>query len=134
MTAWMLHNEKENPLYSGLTTSSDLKNMRSPSRSATVCGRARSTMPPTGPRSRKRSSTGSLIKHMLKACRRSSRAGAYTVDEIETNVVLQKRVTNRKPFYMLGPLVTDIAPGYDDRVAAIGARSPRHTAPTSYAT
>jgi phosphomethylpyrimidine synthase len=32
-----------------------------------------------------------------------------------------KRVTNNKPFYMLGPLVTDIAPGYDDRVAAIGA-------------
>jgi phosphomethylpyrimidine synthase len=43
------------------------------------------------------------------------------LDEIEANVILQKRVTNRKPFYMLGPLVTDIAPGYDDRVAAIGA-------------
>ncbi|MDD1653910.1 MAG: phosphomethylpyrimidine synthase ThiC, partial [Methanomicrobiales archaeon] len=47
--------------------------------------------------------------------------GHIPIDEIETNVVLQKRVSNRKPFYMLGPIVTDIAPGYDDRVAAIGA-------------
>jgi phosphomethylpyrimidine synthase len=47
--------------------------------------------------------------------------GHIPIDEIETNVVLMKRVTNRKPFYMLGPLVTDIAPGYDDRVAASGA-------------
>jgi phosphomethylpyrimidine synthase len=47
--------------------------------------------------------------------------GHIPVDEIEANVILQKRVTSGKPFYMLGPLVTDIAPGYDDRVAAIGA-------------
>jgi len=32
-----------------------------------------------------------------------------------------KRLSNEKPFYMLGPLVTDIAPGYDHLVAAIGA-------------
>jgi phosphomethylpyrimidine synthase len=47
--------------------------------------------------------------------------GHIPLDEIATNVQLEKRVTNNKPFYMLGPLVTDIAPGYDDRVAAIGA-------------
>ena len=32
-----------------------------------------------------------------------------------------KRLSGEKPFYMLGPLVTDIAPGYDHIVAAIGA-------------
>ena len=47
--------------------------------------------------------------------------GHIPLDEIAANVQLEKRVTNNKPFYMLGPLVTDIAPGYDDRVAAIGA-------------
>lgn len=47
--------------------------------------------------------------------------GHVPIDEIATNVQLMKRVTNNKPFYMLGPIVTDIAPGYDDRVAAIGA-------------
>jgi len=43
------------------------------------------------------------------------------LDEIETNVKLMKRMSGNKPFYMLGPIVTDIAPGYDDRVSAIGA-------------
>jgi phosphomethylpyrimidine synthase len=46
--------------------------------------------------------------------------GHIPLDEIEANVILQKRLTNRKPFYMLGPLVTDIAPGYDHVAAAIG--------------
>jgi phosphomethylpyrimidine synthase len=32
-----------------------------------------------------------------------------------------KRMTNERPFYMLGPLVTDIAPGHDHIVSAIGA-------------
>src|ERR1035437_2073734 len=47
--------------------------------------------------------------------------GHIPVDEIQANVVLQKRLTGEKPFYMLGPLVTDVAPGYDNIVAAIGA-------------
>jgi phosphomethylpyrimidine synthase len=36
------------------------------------------------------------------------------------NVRLEKRVCHGAPFYVLGPLVTDIAPGYDHIVAAIG--------------
>ena len=36
--------------------------------------------------------------------------GHVPIDEIATNVTLMKRVTNNKPFYMLGPIVTDIAP------------------------
>lgn len=47
--------------------------------------------------------------------------GHVLIDEIATTIQLMKRVTNNKPFYMLRPIVTDIAPGYDDRVAAIGA-------------
>jgi phosphomethylpyrimidine synthase len=47
--------------------------------------------------------------------------GHIPLDEIEANVILMKRLSNEKPFYMLGPLVTDIAPGYDNIVAAIGA-------------
>ena len=38
--------------------------------------------------------------------------GHVPIDEIAANVTLMKRVTNNKPFYMLGPMVTDIAPGY----------------------
>ncbi len=46
--------------------------------------------------------------------------GHMALDEIETNMKLQKRLCHDAPFYVLGPLVTDIAPGYDHITAAIG--------------
>jgi len=46
--------------------------------------------------------------------------GHVPLDQIEANVLLQKRLCNGAPFYVLGPLVTDIAPGYDHIVSAIG--------------
>ncbi len=46
--------------------------------------------------------------------------GHIPAHEIERNVKLQKSICNEAPFYVLGPLVTDIAPGYDDIVSAIG--------------
>lgn len=46
--------------------------------------------------------------------------GHVPLDQIEANVILQKRLCNNAPFYVLGPLVTDIAPGYDHIVGAIG--------------
>lgn len=42
------------------------------------------------------------------------------INQIETNIVLQKRLCNEAPFYVLGPIVTDIAPGYDHITSAIG--------------
>ena len=41
-------------------------------------------------------------------------------DQIETNMKLQKRICHGAPFYVLGPLVTDVAPGYDHITSAIG--------------
>ena len=46
--------------------------------------------------------------------------GHVPLNQIEANVVLQKSLCNGAPFYVLGPLVTDIAPGYDHITAAIG--------------
>ncbi|MFC1632468.1 phosphomethylpyrimidine synthase ThiC [Candidatus Omnitrophota bacterium] len=46
--------------------------------------------------------------------------GHVPLNQIETNVVLQKKVCQNAPFYVLGPLVTDIAPGYDHITSAIG--------------
>ncbi len=46
--------------------------------------------------------------------------GHVPLDQIEMNIHLQKRVCKGAPFYVLGPLVTDIAPGYDHIVSAIG--------------
>lgn len=47
--------------------------------------------------------------------------GHLPLDEIETNVKLQKRMSGDAPFYVLGPLTTDVAAGYDHISAAIGA-------------
>ncbi|MFH1798883.1 MAG: phosphomethylpyrimidine synthase ThiC [Candidatus Omnitrophota bacterium] len=46
--------------------------------------------------------------------------GHVPLDQIEANVILQKSICNGAPFYVLGPLVTDAAPGYDHIVGAIG--------------
>ncbi|HEX6965696.1 MAG TPA: phosphomethylpyrimidine synthase ThiC [Gemmatimonadaceae bacterium] len=47
--------------------------------------------------------------------------GHIPMQEIEMNVRKQKEVCHEAPFYTLGPLVTDIAPGYDHITSAIGA-------------
>jgi len=47
--------------------------------------------------------------------------GHLPLDDIEANVKLQKRMSADAPFYVLGPLTTDIAAGYDHISAAIGA-------------
>ncbi|TFG21123.1 MAG: phosphomethylpyrimidine synthase ThiC [Promethearchaeota archaeon] len=46
--------------------------------------------------------------------------GHVPAHQIAENMRLQKSLTNGAPFYVLGPLVTDIAPGYDHIVGAIG--------------
>lgn len=46
--------------------------------------------------------------------------GHVALNQIEANVVLQKRLYNNAPLYVLGPIVTDIAPGYDHITSAIG--------------
>ncbi|HOV89768.1 MAG TPA: phosphomethylpyrimidine synthase ThiC [Syntrophorhabdaceae bacterium] len=46
--------------------------------------------------------------------------GHVPINQIEANIVLQKRLCNDAPFYVLGPIVTDIAPGYDHITSAIG--------------
>ncbi|MCL6590618.1 MAG: phosphomethylpyrimidine synthase ThiC [Firmicutes bacterium] len=46
--------------------------------------------------------------------------GHMRLDEIQANVVFQKKLCHGAPFYVLGPLVTDVAPGYDHITGAIG--------------
>jgi phosphomethylpyrimidine synthase len=46
--------------------------------------------------------------------------GHVPLDQIETNIKIQKSLCRRAPFYVLGPLVIDIAPGYDHITSAIG--------------
>ncbi|MCL0028467.1 phosphomethylpyrimidine synthase ThiC [Peptococcaceae bacterium] len=46
--------------------------------------------------------------------------GHVPMDQIEANVKLEKSLCHGAPFYVLGPIVTDIAPGYDHITSAIG--------------
>jgi phosphomethylpyrimidine synthase len=120
----MLHNEKENPLYAEFDYLVEIMKEHEVTLSMGNGMRAGAVHDATD---------RAAIQELLINAELADKAhadgvqvivegpGHIPIDEIETNVILQKRVTNRKPFYMLGPLVTDIAPGYDDRVAAIGA-------------
>jgi phosphomethylpyrimidine synthase len=55
--------------------------------------------------------------------------GHVPLDEIQHNMERQREVCDGAPFYVLGPLVTDIAPGYDHITSAIGAtEAARHGA------
>jgi phosphomethylpyrimidine synthase len=47
--------------------------------------------------------------------------GHIPLDQIELQVIKEKELCHEAPFYTLGPLVTDIAPGYDHITSAIGA-------------
>ncbi len=47
--------------------------------------------------------------------------GHVPMDQIEQNIRLQQQWCDEAPFYVLGPVVTDIAPGYDHITSAIGA-------------
>lgn len=46
--------------------------------------------------------------------------GHMDLNEIASNMILEKKLCHGAPFYVLGPLVTDIAPGYDHITSAIG--------------
>jgi phosphomethylpyrimidine synthase len=46
--------------------------------------------------------------------------GHVPFTEIKANILLEKKLCHHAPFYVLGPVVTDIAPGYDHITAAIG--------------
>jgi phosphomethylpyrimidine synthase len=124
MTAWMIHNEQENPLYAEFDYLLEIMKEHDVTFSFGNGMRAGACHDATD-----RAQLQELIINAELADRAHEYGvttiiegpGHIPIDEIEANVKVQKRVTNNKPFYMLGPLVTDIAPGYDDRVAAIGA-------------
>lgn len=65
---------------------------------------------------------GELAKHALENDVQAMLEGPGHVPllDIEKNIKLQKRLCHNAPFYVLGPIVTDIAPGYDHITSAIG--------------
>ena len=121
--AWILHNDKENPLYEKFDYLLEM---------AKEYDFTLSLGDGMRPGSIFDSTDYSQIQELLEISKLVKRAweknvqvmvegpGHIPANEITRNIEMQKSLCNEAPFYVLGPLVTDIAPGYDEIVSAIG--------------
>jgi len=120
---WMIYNNKENPLYEHFDELLDLAETYDITLSLGDGIRPGCIHDATdGPQIQELIVLGELT---LRAWERGVQVmiegpGHVPLDQIEANVKLQKRLCHNAPFYVLGPLPTDIAPGYDHIVGAIG--------------
>lgn len=121
--AWMLHNQKENPLYTHFDRLLEIAHKYDITLSLGDGLRPGSVLDATDrPQIEELLTLGELVK---RAWEQNVQVmvegpGHIPLDQVEMNIKLQKRVCHEAPFYVLGPLVTDIAPGYDHIVSAIG--------------
>ncbi|MDA8089107.1 MAG: phosphomethylpyrimidine synthase ThiC [Nitrospiraceae bacterium] len=124
MVAWMEHNNMENPLYEHFDRVVEILKKHDTVLSLGNGFRAGAI----------HDSTDRVqIQELLINCELAEtgrQAGCQTmvegpghipINEIEANIIMEKKMSGGSPFYMLGPITTDIAPGYDHITAAIGA-------------
>ncbi|MCG6551009.1 MAG: phosphomethylpyrimidine synthase ThiC [Candidatus Magnetominusculus sp. LBB02] len=124
MVAWMSYNNKENPLYARFDKVVEILKRHDVVLSLGNGFRAGAIHDATD---------RVAIQELLINCEfaETGRAmgcqtmvegpGHIPINEIEANIILAKKMSGEAPFYMLGPLVTDIAPGYDHITSAVGA-------------
>jgi len=123
LVQWMVHHDRENPLYEHFD------------RLLEIAGRYEMALslgdgfrPGCLADASDRAQIGELLV-LGELCRRAREAGVQAMIEgpghvpihkIAENIQIQKSLCEGAPFYVLGPLVTDIAPGYDHITSAIG--------------
>jgi len=123
IAAWILHNKKENPLYSNYDYLLEIAKEYDFTLSLGDGLRPGSIFDATDWLQMQELLTiGELVERARKACVQSmvEGPGHLPLNQIEANVKLEKSICKGAPFYVLGPIVTEIAPGYDHIVAAIG--------------
>jgi phosphomethylpyrimidine synthase len=120
---WMIYNQRENPLYERFD---DILAIAKEHEVTLSLGDA------LRPGCIKDASDGAQIHELIILGELTSRAwdagvqviiegpGHMPMDQIPANMLLEKQLCHGAPFYVLGPLVTDIAPGYDHITSAIG--------------
>ncbi|MBE3109128.1 MAG: phosphomethylpyrimidine synthase ThiC [Acidobacteria bacterium] len=121
--AWMLHNGKENPFYARFDRLLEIARRFDVTLSLGDGLRPGSILDATDrPQIEELLTLGELVKRAREAGVQVmvEGPGHVPLDQVEMNIRLEKRVCHGAPFYVLGPLVTDIAPGYDHIVSAIG--------------
>ena len=123
LIGWMLHNQRENPLYEYYDRLLEIAREYDVTLSLGDGMRPGSLADATD-----RAQVEELLV-IGELVQRARQAGVQTIvegpghlplDQIEANVRLEKAVCKGAPFYVLGPLVTDIAAGYDHIAGAIG--------------
>ena len=123
LTAWILHNEEENPLYRNFDY---LLEMARKYEFTLSLGDGFRPGCIHDASDQAQISELMTLGHLVKRSRAAGvqamveGPGHMKMDEIAANMKLQKTLCDHAPFYTLGPLVTDIAPGYDHITAAIG--------------
>ncbi|MCX6112471.1 MAG: phosphomethylpyrimidine synthase ThiC [Proteobacteria bacterium] len=123
MCGWILKNEKENPLYEYFDRLVDIAYRYDVTLSVGDGFRPGSVCDATD-----RGQVEELITlgELAQYAREKNvqvmieGPGHVPIQDVKMNIELQKRLCNGAPFYVLGPLTTDIAPGYDHITSAIG--------------
>ncbi|HJW88179.1 MAG TPA: phosphomethylpyrimidine synthase ThiC [Dehalococcoidia bacterium] len=123
LIGWMLHNGKENPLYEHYDRLLELARAYDFTLSLGDGLRPGSLADATDrPQIEELITLGELVERAWEAGVQVmvEGPGHIPLDQIETNMRLQKTLCKGAPFYVLGPLVTDIGAGYDHITSAIG--------------
>jgi phosphomethylpyrimidine synthase len=123
LVAWILHNRKENPLYKDYDYLLELANKYEFALSLGDGLRPGSIADASdAAQFEELRILGGLVKRARKKNVQVivEGPGHVPLDQIEKNIKMEKTICDGAPFYVLGPLVTDIAPGYDHITSAIG--------------
>ncbi len=123
LAKWMLYHNRENPMYEMFDELSDIM------RQYDVCFSLGDGLRPGCIADATDEAQIAELRTLGELTRRAQQNGCQVMvegpghipfDQIKYNVEIQQEICNGAPFYVLGPLVTDIAPGYDDITSAIG--------------
>jgi len=123
LAAWILHHKKENPLYANYDYLLEIAKKYDFTLSLGDGLRPGCIFDATDwPQVQELLTIGELVERARAADVQAivEGPGHLPLNQIESNVQLEKSVCKGAPFYVLGPVVTEIAPGYDHIVGAIG--------------
>jgi len=123
LASWMTNHKKENPFYEYFDQILDIAYKYDVTISLGDGLRPGSVVDATD---KAQISELKILGQLALQCRRKNvqvmieGPGHIPLDEIKKNILLEKKICHQAPFYVLGPLVTDIAAGYDHISASIG--------------
>jgi len=123
LAGWIRHNKRENPLYENFDRLLEIAR-----RYEVTLSLGDGLRPGCSADATDNAQVAELmvLGELVKAARQADvqvmveGPGHLPLDQIQANIKLEKQICHRAPFYVLGPLVTDIAAGYDHITGAIG--------------